>query len=181
MNSKVIIQGAILCAMLLIGFVESQDGSGSRTSRRRRCRCKKYITQLNVDINKRLQAFEDKFEHYFTQSIDDITNKTQNSIYDNIGNSWSAEMNQTRQALKMESFSLRKLQQSIRSQRVTVDTLSENFKDLDAIVRNLSAAVERLDATMRTNADRSSRRHRNRNRNSKQEVTSPVTYPKGEL
>lgn len=188
MNSRVVLQGVILCLLLLIGLIEAQDGSGSRNSRRKRCRCKKYISQLNVDINKRLSDFEARFELYFSQSMDDITNRTQSALSDASDralNSISNDFNTTSQILQRENYSLRKLQQSIRSQKVTVDSLNSNFKELDAIVRNLSAVVERLEETMKINIDLSSPQRltdgkkRNRKRKHRPSTTPPPVYPKG--
>lgn len=188
MKSKVVLQGVILCALLLFGLIEAQDGSGSRNSRRRRCRCKKYINQLNVDINKRLSDFEARFELYFSQSMDDISNKTQNALSeasDRALNSISNDFNTTSQILKLENYTLKKMQQNIRSQKVTVDTLNANFKELDAIVRNLSAVVERLEETLKNNAEFSHPQQltqgnkRNRKRKQKPTTPPPPVYPKG--
>lgn len=188
MTSKVAVQGAVLFIVILIGSVLSQDGSGSRTSRRRRCRCKKYITDLNKDIDRRLKQFEDKFERYFAQSVDDITNKTQNTITDyndRALNMITEDLNMTSQTLKLESFSLRKLQQSIRSQKVTVDMLNTNFKELDSIVRNLSTVVERLEEAMRTSFDNSKnkpselRKVSKRRKHKQRNTPPPPTYPEG--
>ena len=143
---------------------------------------------MNVDINKRLTDFEAKFEQYFTQSMDDISNRTQSAlsdVSDRALNSISNDFNSTSQMLKIENYSLKKLQQSIRSQKVTVETLNTNFKELDAIVRNLSAVVERLEETMKNNIDltgpqRLTSSKRNNRRRKQNKHTEPV-YPKGKL
>jgi len=147
----------VLCTLLAVVAAAStpvdNDEDKKSSSRRRRCRCKKYIAQINQDIDKRLKAFENKFERYFENSVDAIGSDKSSDNSINPISLITENVNATRGTLLEEGMTLKKLQRTIRSQEVTVDTLNDNFKALDKIVRNLSRVVEKLEWTMRSSLE----------------------------
>ena len=182
-----LLQGAVFCTLLL--SVYSQDAK----PRRRRCHCKKYVEKINRDVNKRLKEFENKFERYMAKHSHSEHSNTSNDLKGNLNKSLSMgskleslheNMNETKEALRRESYNLRLVQENLYTQEVTLDNLKTNFKTLEKIVNSLSAVVERLEETMRTGVIVHSPEALTDNRtlNDQGWITlPPKTYPKGKL
>lgn len=177
------LQGAVLCALLFVSYGQETD---AKRPRRRKCRCKKYIDQLNKDIDKRFKVFENKFEQYIAHPSD-IINSTGDIQYDQSGmklEMLSSDMKSYKEKLQNECHSLKQLRESMHMQEKSVDNLNESFKSLDFVVRNLTAIVEKLEKTVRNSIEKrpqSLKLHPNKH-NNKRRKGQPVaveTYPKG--
>lgn len=176
-----VLQGAVICSLLFL--VCSQEAK----QRRRRCHCKKYIEKINRDVNKRLKDFENKFDKYISQNnhgyisndLKSKLNKTMamNNKLDNL----NAEMNETKEALRRESYNLRVVQENLYSQDVTLDNLNTNFKKLEEIVKSLSVVVEHLEETMRTSSVAPEALTSNTMSDSGIFTLPTKTYPKGKF
>lgn len=175
MELKRTIQGALLCVLLFMVYC---DDTETKAMKRRRCRCKRYIEKLNKDMNNRLEAFESKFEQYFKHSPNAISNSTISEINNQNGQRidiLTIDMNKTREVLQKESYTLRQLKENMYTQELSVDTLSENFKSLDFIVKNLTLVVEKLETTMRANTEKVQKPMKHKPKRDK-----PESYPRGE-
>lgn len=176
------LQGAVLCALL---FMVYSDESDTKYSKRRRCRCKKYIDKLNKDIDKRFAMFENMFNQMFVPQ-NEITNSSDIKS-DQSGQkltNLSDDMNTYKSKLQKECQSLRKLQENMYSQEKSVDNLNENFKSLDSVVRNLTAIVEKLEQTVRNSIEMRpiawTKQHNKPQKKQKVEkVNKPEVCPKG--
>ncbi|KAL4223441.1 Fibrinogen-like protein 1 [Mactra antiquata] len=173
MELKRTLQGTLLCLFIFLVYSEDTE---TKSSRRRRCRCKKYIEKISKDIDSRLQAFESRFEQYLTHSPNALSNVTSDLILDQNGlkiDSLTVDMNKTREILQKESYTLRQLKENMYTQEMSVDSLTENFKSLDFIVRNLTMVVEKLETSMRNKIDKAPRTMRHKPKRNK-----PELYPK---
>lgn len=145
-----LLQGAVFCTVFL--FVCSSESK----VRRRKCHCRKYMEKINRDVNQRLKEFENRFDKYIVQNSygrisSDLKIKINKTIaMDGKLEKLIANMSETKEALRHESYSLRVVQENLYSQEVTLDTLNTNFKTLEEIVKSLSNVVEHLEETMRT-------------------------------
>lgn len=184
MKVSSILQGVILCAMLIV--VYSGDSGPATQTRRRRCRCKKYIDQLTKDIEKRFEAFENKFEKYTEGYLNNvIANRTNDIEIDQTDrklNRLSNEVVTCKEKLQMESHSLKQLKDNMFSQGLNVETLNDNFKSLDLMVRNLTDIVEKLEQTVRNSREMLPQSitlyHHTHHSHKKRNLSKPVTYPK---
>lgn len=158
MKLNKLLQSALFCALVFTSYGYDSDSNGQIN---RKCRCKKYIADLNKDIDKRLKTFENKIKQYMYQneselhSMNNVTEGQQLSAYQSeqtlLG--FTEDMNMTRQSLNMESYSLRKIQENIMSQEVSMDNLNKHFKILDSVVKNLTTIVEKLEQNLRKSID----------------------------
>lgn len=178
------IQGAVLCTLLFIAYSQETE---QKPSRRRRCRCKKYIDQLNKDIDKRFKVFESKFEQYVAHPKD-IVNTAGDIKYDQSGQKLeilSADMNSYKEKLQTECHNLKQLTDSMYTQEKNVDNLNKSFKSLDYVVRNFTAIVEKLEKAVRNSIEmrpQPLRLHPNKHNKTRRIKEHPValdTYPKG--
>lgn len=114
------------------------------------------MEKINRDVNKRLKEFENRFDKYIVQnSHGHISNDLKSKLNTTIAmagklENLNANVNETKEALRHESYNLRVVQENLYSQEVTLDNLNTNFKTLEEIVNSLSVVVERLEETMRT-------------------------------
>lgn len=129
-----------LLVLAVIVFTES-----ARQRKRRRCRCEKFIQEINDTIDAKLKVFEKKYlESAYTElSTSNDTEKITDidKRIDRID--WN--VNDTRQTIVKESRALRFVQEQMYAQRQTVVSLNENFNLLETIVRNLTSVVDRLE------------------------------------
>lgn len=139
MKVDIVIKSLLIMAAIV--FSES-----ARQRKRRRCRCEKFIQEINDTIDAKLKVFEKKyFESTHTQSVS-ATNETE-KIAD-LGISierLNSNVNDTRKTLSKESHALRYVREQMYAQRQTMASLNENFNLLETIVRNLTSVVDRLE------------------------------------
>ena len=181
-----LLQGAIICTLLFFAYSQNTE---TKKPRRKRCHCKKYVEKINRDVNQRLKEFEDRFEKYMAQYNNhrEISNDlrgdlSKTMVMDSKLESLNENMNETKEALRRESYNLRVVQENLYSQEVTLENLNTNFKSLEGIVKSLSAVVERLEETMRSGVKAQSPEAMMSDRTSNSQgciTLPPKTYPKG--
>lgn len=177
------LQGAVLCALLFIVYSEEND---QKHSKRRKCRCKKYIDNLSKDIEKRFQVFENKFAHMIAHQndINSTSLDFQNGRSDQKLNNLSVDITTYKDKLQKECQSLKQLQENIYSQEKSVDNLDKSFRSLDYVVRNLTEIVEKLEQTVRNSIERrpqtwSVQPHKPSKKRKPEIRVEPKLYPKG--
>lgn len=177
------LQGAVLCALLFIVYSEEND---QKHSKRRKCRWKKYIDNLNKDIEKRFQVFENRFAQMIAHQndINSTSRDFQNDGIDPKLKNLSVDMTTYKDKLQKECQSLKQLQERIFSQEKSVDNLDKSFRSLHDVVRNLTVIVEKLEQTVRNSIERrpqswSVQPHKPSKKRKPEVRVEPDTYPKG--
>ena len=178
------------CAIVfvLLTFVSTEDAP--KKTRRRKCRCKRYIEQLKKDIDERLTSFENKFDSLHFNATGELSDSPQSVKSDNsvegVPLVITAEkfdrlidrVGETKETLRKESYSLRVLQENMYTEDKNSDTLSATFKTLESVVTNISDSVERLEKTVQSSLN--GLKHERKVRHRHTTIEQPL-YPKGEL
>ncbi|KAK3597192.1 hypothetical protein CHS0354_003692 [Potamilus streckersoni] len=137
-----ILQGVVLVSVLLLTI----SVTAKNATRRRKCKCEKYLGAVNKVIDTKLKEFEEMFSK-FLEPMSDSYKKESAKLMDisvKIGEI-NGNMTDSQEELRREKYNLRLVWEHMYSQELNADSLNSNFKALDAIMKNLSLLVDKLE------------------------------------
>ncbi|KAL3858464.1 hypothetical protein ACJMK2_013054 [Sinanodonta woodiana] len=142
MKLQSILQGVVLVSVLLLTI----SVNAKNATRRRKCRCEKYLGAVNKAIDTKLKEFEEMFSKFLEPMSDNYKKESAKLLDINVKlGEINGNMTDSQEELRREKYNLRLVWEHMYYQEQSADSLNSNFKALDSILKNVSLLVDKLE------------------------------------